>query len=221
MVDKRRYNAKINAKGLEKVLTEEQAGQFCRNQGTGGLFIVRAHAGPKVVDEDGSETVNLIPDEVEFVPATHEDLVARFQRALYLARPDQFGQEAFEGATSGEPKVADTARELDAAVETDAEGEPTGVWTGDPEAPLPGDAADAAADPEGKGDDGLGDDGKPWPGDEPPVAPATDEVSKARSKRGAKAKDAAAEGTGDEAADRLAKAREALGDDEDPPASDG
>lgn len=136
MVDKRRYNAKLNAKGLEKVLTEEQAGAFCRNQGNGGIFIVQAHAGPKVVDEDGSETVNMVMDLVEFVPESHAERVREFQRALYLNRPEGFGQGAFEEATSGEPSLDTAAAQLDAAVERDEKGDPTGVWDGDPDSPV-------------------------------------------------------------------------------------
>lgn len=192
MADKRKYNAKLNAKGLENVLTEQQAGQFARNQGSHGFFIIEAHAGPKMVDEDGSETVNMIPDQVEFVPAEQEDRVRRFQRALYLARPDQFGQEAFDGATPDEPRVADTAAELDAAVETDDAGEVTGTWQGDPAAPLPTPADGPDGEPEDKGDDGLGDDNKPWPGDgeaegSTDTEAKSDDVAAARAKRTRKA----------------------------------
>jgi hypothetical protein len=127
MTEKRDYNAKMNAKGLEKSVSEEQARHMALHQGSTYLFIVQAHAGPKVVNEDGSEVVSLIPDLVELVPEDHAERIRRFQRALYMARPDQFGQEAFDGGTN-EPDLAATAADVDAVVETDDAGEPTGIW---------------------------------------------------------------------------------------------
>lgn len=141
MADKRKFNAGLNSKGLDKFVTEEQARAMCVHQGSRYLFIIEAHAGPKVVDEDGSETVKLIADTVELVPEDHEERVREFKRALYLSRPEQYGQEAFEGATGNEPTVEQTAAQLDAAVEKDGDGHVTGVWDGDPDAPAPGLAA--------------------------------------------------------------------------------
>jgi hypothetical protein len=134
MADKRRYNSKLNAKGLEASVSEDQAGGMCRHQGSRYVFIIEAHAGPKMVEEDGSETVSLIPDLVELVPAEQEERVRTFMRALYLARPEQFGQAAFEGANPGEIPLAAAGDQLDAAVERDDTGKPTGVWDGDPDA---------------------------------------------------------------------------------------
>jgi hypothetical protein len=133
MAEKRRYNSKINAKGLENSVSEEQAGVMCRNQGTRYVFIVEAHAGPKTVDEDGSETVSLIPDLVELVPGEQEERVRTFMRALYIARPDQFGQAAFDGASPGEIPLEAAAADLDALVERGDDGQPTGIWS--PDAP--------------------------------------------------------------------------------------
>jgi len=138
MAEQRKYNSGLNAKGLDKFVTEDQARGMCHHQGTSYLFIIEAHAGPKVVGEDGEETVKLIIDTAELIPAEHEERVREFKRALYLARPDQYGQEAFEGATGDEPSVEQTAAQLDAAVERDEDGNPTGVWDGDPDAPAPG-----------------------------------------------------------------------------------
>lgn len=134
MAEKRDFNAKMNAKGLDKAVSEEQARHMAHHQGSTYLFIVQAHAGPKVVNEDGSEVVSLIPDLVELVPAEHEERLRRYQRALYLARPDQFGQEAFEEVGKNEPTVDDTAAEVDALVETDEAGEPSGIWQPDDDA---------------------------------------------------------------------------------------
>jgi len=128
MAEKRDFNAKMNAKGLEKAVSEEQARHMAHHQGATYLFIVQAHAGPKVVNEDGSEVVSLIPDLVELVPADHEERLRRYQRALYLARPDQFGQEAFEEVGKDEPSVDSAAADVEALVETDDKGQPTGIW---------------------------------------------------------------------------------------------
>lgn len=152
MTDKRMFNSKLNAKGLEASVSEEQAKEMCRHQGATYLFIVEAQAGPKVVGIDGSEAVNLIPGSVELVPEEHAETARRFMRALYIGRPDQYGQTAFDGATADEPTVADTASAMASAVVTDDTGEVTGMWTPD----TPAEAAD-----------------DPWPGDEDYVAPDT------------------------------------------------
>lgn len=156
MADKRRFNSKMNPKGLENSVSEEQAGQMAHRQGSRYLFIVEAHVGSKVVDEDGSETVSLVPDLVELVPADQEGRTRDFMRALYLNRPDQFGQAAFEDAAAG-PPLDSAAAALDAVVERDDAGQPTGVWDGDPDAP-----ADLPTPPE--------DEATPADGDENVVA---------------------------------------------------
>jgi hypothetical protein len=137
MAEKRLYNAKMNAKGLEKSVSEEQARGMALHQGSTSLFIVQAHAGPKVVNEDGSEVVSLIPDVVELVPEEHAERLRVYQRALYLARPEQFGQEAFETAGPGEPDADAAVADIEALVEKDAAGEPTGIWDPGAEATVP------------------------------------------------------------------------------------
>jgi hypothetical protein len=149
MAEKRKYNSKINAKGLEKSVSEEQARHMASHQGHTYTFLVQAHAGPKTVEEDGSEIVSLIPDLVEMVPAEHEDRIHAFQRALYLARPEQFGQQAFEAASSGEQTIDQAAAGVDAIVERDKDGEPVGVWDGNPDGPLDPPADDAGDEPGG------------------------------------------------------------------------
>jgi hypothetical protein len=130
MAEKRKYNSGMNAKGLENSVSEDQARHMATHQGHTYVFIVEAHSGPKVVGEDGSEKVSLIPDLVELVPAEHEARVRTFMRALYLTRPDQFGQAAFEEATPGERDVDAAAGGLDALVEKDDSGAPIGIWDG-------------------------------------------------------------------------------------------
>lgn len=157
MSDKRMWNSKLNSKGLEQSVSEEQAQEMCNHQGATYLFIVEATAGPKTVNVDGSQAVNLIPGSVELVPEEHAETARRFMRALYIGRPDQYGQTAFDGATTNEPTVADTASAMASAVVTDDTGEVTGMWTPD----TPTEAADG-----------------PWPGDESYQAPeATTEAS--------------------------------------------
>lgn len=142
MAEKRDYNVSLNSKGLEASVSEDQARRICNTQGQHSLFLIDAHHGPYVTNEDGTIKMNLIIDGAELVPVEHEDRVRRFMRALYLARPDQFGQQAFETDEDG-PTVDDAAAQVDALVETDEDGTVLGVW--DPESP------DAAAGP--------------WPGD--------------------------------------------------------
>jgi len=144
MAEKRDWNAKMNAKGLEQTITEEQAKHMALHQGATYLFIVQAHSGPKVVNEDGSEKVNLIPDLVELIPAEHAERLRRYQRALYLTRPEQFGQQAFEEATPGERDVDAAVGDVEALVETDDKGEPTGIW--DPTSEVPADPEIDACD---------------------------------------------------------------------------
>lgn len=129
MSDKRQYNSKMNAKGLEASVSEEQARHMATHQGTTYVFLVQAHAGPKIVNEDGSEVVSLIPDLVELVPDAHAERIRELQRALYLARPDQFGQKAFETGETG-PTVDDAAASVDAVIERDEDGNPVGIWDG-------------------------------------------------------------------------------------------
>lgn len=136
MADARKYNSKLNSKGLEAAVSEDQARHMATHQGNTYVFLVQAHSGKKTVAEDGAEVVQLIPDLVELVPDEHAERIREFQRALYLARPDQFGQEAFDGAAGNEPTIAQTAAQIDAAVERDESGQPTGVWDGDTDGPL-------------------------------------------------------------------------------------
>lgn len=131
MAEKRKYNSGMNAKGLENSVSEDQARHMATHQGHTYVFIVEAHSGPKVVGEDGSEKVSLIPDLIELVPTEHEARVRTFMRALYLTRPDQFGQQAFEEATPGERDVESAAGDLDAIVEKDDSGAAIGIWDGD------------------------------------------------------------------------------------------
>jgi hypothetical protein len=133
MAEQRKFNAHLNRKGLDNHITVDQAREMAQHQGRTYLFIVAARSGPKVVGEDGSEDVALIPDLVELVPAEHEERVRAVQRAFYMARPEQHGQAAFEGPGDGEQSVDSALDDLGAAVTTDDD-----AWGGDPEEPLDG-----------------------------------------------------------------------------------
>ena len=141
MAESRAYNATLNSKGLDASVSEEQARRMCATQGSHSLFLIDAHHGKLVVDEDGTQRIHLIIDTAELVPTEHEDRVRRFMRALYLGRPDQYGQEAFEGTTGDEPTITDTAAALDAVVETDEEWTETGIWDPNQGAQNPGECA--------------------------------------------------------------------------------
>lgn len=136
MADKRNYNANLNARGLEKDVTDDQARAMCGNQGGHYLFVIEAHVGPKTIAEDGAERVSLVIDGAELVPTEHEDRVRDFKRALYLDRPGQHGQAAFEGAVPGDVDVDTAAAGLEAGIQRDTTGDPMGTWDGDPDAPI-------------------------------------------------------------------------------------
>lgn len=129
MPEKRSHNASLAAKGLEASITEEQARAMCASQGRHSVLIVDARHATLTIAEDGTQRITLIAGQVELIPEEHTGRVRSFMRALYLARPEQHGQEAFEGAGADEPKVADAAAQLDALVERDEDGEPTGIWS--------------------------------------------------------------------------------------------
>lgn len=167
MAEKRDWNVGLNAKGLEGSVSEEQARRMCLSQGQTSMFIIEAHHGPYVTNEDGSIKMSLIIDQAELVPAEQEERTRRFKRALYLARPDQFGQAAFDGATAGEPTIEDTAAGIDAATEEVADS----VTHAEADAL----AAEVLGDP----DEPEADAGEPWPGDPEYVAPDNSNVVQA------------------------------------------
>jgi len=136
MTEKRDWNSKLLAKGLEQFVSEEQARGMAVHQGSRYLLLLEVHSGKKVVNEDGSQVVSLVADQVELVPADHENRVREFMRALYLNRPDQFGQAAFDGAAGDEPSVEQTAAQIDAAISRDESGDVAGVWDGNTDGPL-------------------------------------------------------------------------------------
>ena len=86
---------------------------------------------------DGKKRIDYVVESIEPVPAEHEDTVRRFQRGLYLARPDNEGQATLKG-TAGEnaDELAAAAADLNAAVEVGEDGEVKGVWDGSTEGPL-------------------------------------------------------------------------------------
>lgn len=88
---------------------------------------------------DGKKRIDYVIESIEPVPGEHEDTVRRFQRGLYLQRPDQEGQATLKG-TAGEnaDEMAAAAADLHAAVETDDDGNVTGIWDGSTEGPLAG-----------------------------------------------------------------------------------
>lgn len=86
---------------------------------------------------DGKKRIDYVVESIEPVPEQHEDTVRRFQRGLYLTRPDQEGQATLKG-TAGENNedLAAATADLAAAVETGPDGEVTGVWDGSTDGPL-------------------------------------------------------------------------------------
>lgn len=174
------------------------------------LRTVEPH-GPNI---EGKKRIDYVIESIEPVPVALEDRIRDLQRGLFLQRPEQEGQATIQGtAGDNEADLSTAADAVAAVVERDDEGNPIGVWTGDPEAPL------TEGEPEDKGD-------KPWPGDEGYVAPdtdpapdpaaeATDEVAAKRGRKKADPKPAPAADPApvpDEAAARLAQARAGLGE---------
>jgi hypothetical protein len=92
---------------------------------------------------DGKKRIDYVIESIEPVPAAHEDRVREFQRGLFLARPEVEGQAVLSGTAGESSDALETAAAgLDAAVERDDDGQVTGIWDGDPEAPLTGPSAD-------------------------------------------------------------------------------
>lgn len=120
MAEKRMYNSKMNSKGLEGSVTEDQARDMADNQGTRYLLLVEVHSGSKTVAEDGAVQVQLVPDLVELVPDEHEAAIRTFMNALKAQRPEEAGQLALQGQE--QPSVDDAAAGLPA-------------WDGNPDAP--------------------------------------------------------------------------------------
>ena len=149
--EKRGFLAKLNSKGLENSVSEDQARHMASHQGSRYMLVVEVHSGRKVIDEDGSETIHLIPDLVELVPPEHEDRVRKFQRALYMERPEQIGQRSIEGISDLEPTSEDVGGEID-AVTTDYPDPAEGTWDGNPDAALDAPANDEASETEGQPD---------------------------------------------------------------------
>ena len=129
MPEQRSYNSTLLSKGLEASVSEEQARAMCSSQGRHSVLIVDARHGKLITNEDGTQRIMLVADQVELIPEEHTARVRAFMRALYLARPEQYGQEPFETAGEGEPNVATAAADVDALVEKDESGEPVGIWT--------------------------------------------------------------------------------------------
>lgn len=91
MADKRMFNSKLTGKGLESTVSEEQAKVMVESQGASYLFLVKAHVGPYVTNEDGSKQVTLVNDIAEIVPAEHTQAIQEFLNALIRERPDPSG----------------------------------------------------------------------------------------------------------------------------------
>lgn len=127
--EKRSHNASLASKGLEKSISEDQARAMCNTQGRHSVLIVDARHATLTTNEDGTQRITLIADQVELIPDEHTARVRAFMRALYLARPEQYGQEPFDTAGDDEPNLATAAADVDALVEKDEDGEPTGIWT--------------------------------------------------------------------------------------------
>lgn len=136
MTESRKHTAHINRKGLDATgVTEDHARAMASHLGGHTMLIVEARHHAVLTDAEGKQSVVLVLTNVEPVPAHLEDRVRDFQRALYRQRPDQEGQAVLRG-TADETSPDDAAAGLDAVVERDAEGNVTGVWDGDMDAPL-------------------------------------------------------------------------------------
>lgn len=136
MADPIDYKARIKAKGTDGTgITREHAKRMANTQGSHTMLIVDVEHARLIIEEDGSKQIQLSITSAEVVPAEQEETVRRFQRAIYLQRPDVAGQAVLSGTADGE-SPEDAAGGLLAAVETDEAGEVTGMWNGDPDAPL-------------------------------------------------------------------------------------
>lgn len=139
MAEKRKFNAKINAKGTDNTgYTEDHARGACSSLGAHTLAIIDLRAHELVTDEDGNQTVKLAIDQLEPVPAAMEDDVRELMKALYRQRPEVMGQETLKGTAGDGPAPGDALGQAMSHIERDGDGDPTGTWDGDPDAPAPG-----------------------------------------------------------------------------------
>lgn len=136
MADPIDYKARIKAKGTDGTgITREHAKRMANTQGSHTMLIVDVEHARLIIEEDGSKQIQLSITSAEVVPVEQEETVRSFQRAIYLQRPDVAGQAVLSGTSDGE-SPEDAAGGLLAAVETDEDGQMTGMWNGDPDAPL-------------------------------------------------------------------------------------
>jgi hypothetical protein len=132
------YRAKLNSKGMDGTgVTTAHAKTMSRRLGGHTLLIVEVEHARLITDADGAHQVQLAVTTCEPVPEHLEETVRRFQRALYMTRPDVQGQAVLSGTADGE-SPDEAAAGLDAVVQTGEDGEPAGVWDGNPEEPLDG-----------------------------------------------------------------------------------
>lgn len=136
--EKRKYTAHINRKGLDATgVTEDHVRGMAARLGQSTMLIVEAKHLTATNDAEGNVVLALALQGVEPVPAEHDEMVRRFQRGLYMQRPEQQGQAVLAGTASDqEADVASAAAALDAVVERDESGAVTGVWDGNTDGPL-------------------------------------------------------------------------------------
>lgn len=137
MAEQRKFNAKVKGKGTDNTgYTEDHARAAAASLGGHTLAIVDLRAHTKVTDEDGNETVMLAIDQLEPVPPSMEDDVRELMRALYRQRPEVQGQEVLKGTADG-PNPEDALGQTMSHVERGEDGEPDGIWDGNPDSEPP------------------------------------------------------------------------------------
>lgn len=149
MAEKRKNNAKMNAKGLEDALTDDEAGRLIEAQGGRSLLLVEAVHGPYTTALDGSRTINLLPGVVVLVPDEHAKPVRDLLRSLAVGggqtlQYDDAGDAFVPGTDDAAAAVRETADKAKAATPDATAGD--GEWDGDPDAPA---GLSAVPDPEG------------------------------------------------------------------------
>jgi hypothetical protein len=108
MAEERSTNVTLNSKGMEAFVSDPLATHLFERPGERRLLLIEVHTNKRVLNENGTRRVHLSVDSAEVIPEEHETRFRDVMRALYLNRPDDFGQGRvpIEGELAQDPDDA-------------------------------------------------------------------------------------------------------------------
>lgn len=137
--------ARIRAKGLDTTgVSEAMATEmFAKGAGKYHMAIVEWRTEePHGPTTEGKKRIDLVLTQVE--PARDDrsaNALREMARALARQRRAEDGELPLDGTSETEKPLSDATAAVESLIERDETGEPTGVWDGNPDSPLP--SADA------------------------------------------------------------------------------